>query len=148
MRKRLQPFVILLAEDEPADARLVIFALDQNRVEADVRHLVDGREALAYLRREGERFATAVRPDLILLDLNMPGMDGREFLVAIKQDPALCAIPVVVVSTSEVDRDVRDIYRLGASGYLAKPLDVDEFISGIRLLTDYWMSLVKLPERQ
>lgn len=146
MSKHLQPFVILLAEDEAADAHLVKLALSENRIDAVVQHLVDGREALEYLRRQGERFATAIRPDLILLDLNMPRMDGREFLVAIKQDPALRDIPVVVLSTSEVDRDVRDAYRLGAAGFISKPLDVTEFIAEIRQLTDYWLSLVRLPE--
>ncbi|WP_313951997.1 response regulator [Accumulibacter sp.] len=146
MSKHLQPFVILLAEDEPADAHLVKLALSENRIDAVVQHLVDGREALEYLRRQGERFATAIRPDLILLDLNMPRMDGREFLLAIKQDPALRDIPVVVLSTSEVDRDVRDAYRLGAAGFISKPLDVTEFIAEIRQLTDYWLSLVRLPE--
>lgn len=146
MSKHLQPFVILLAEDEPADAHLVKLALSENRIDAVMKHVVDGREALEYLRRQGERFATALRPDLILLDLNMPRMDGREFLVAIKRDPALSDIPVVVLSTSEVDRDVRDTYRLGAAGFISKPLDVTEFIAEIRQLTDYWLSLVRLPE--
>lgn len=148
MSTRPQRFAILLVEDELADARLVTLALNENRIDASVQHLLDGREALEYLRRQGERFATAVCPDLILVDLNMPRMDGREFLVSIKQDAALCAIPVVVLSTSEVDRDVRDVYRLGAAGYIAKPLDVAEFIIEIRQLADYWMSLVKLPKRR
>ena len=148
IRKPKSPFVILLAEDEPADAHLVELALAKNRVAADLQHVLDGREALEYLRRQGQRFANAVRPDLILLDLNMPRMSGREFLAALKSDPALCAIPVVVLSTSAVDSDVRDSYRLGAAGYVTKPLDIKEFIVEIRQLSEYWLSLVSLPERR
>lgn len=142
----MRPFLILLVEDEPADAHLVRLALTENGVEAELQHVVDGREALEYLRQQGQRFAKAVRPDLILLDLNMPRMNGREFLAAIKCDPALCDIPIVVLSTSEVDRDVRDAYRLGAAGYITKPPDIAEFIDEIRKLSEYWLSLVRLPE--
>lgn len=148
MNKRMFPFVILLAEDEPADAHLVRLALAENRISADLQHVVDGREALEYLRRQGPRFAMVARPDLILLDLNMPRMNGREFLAAVKDDPDLCAIPVVVLSTSEVDRDVRDTYRLGAAGYITKPLNISEFIGEIRQLSDYWLSLVRLPAQR
>ncbi|MCM8596965.1 response regulator [Accumulibacter sp.] len=140
--------VILLAEDEPADAHLFRLALKENHVAADVQHVVDGREALEYLRRQGLRFAAAVRPDLILLDLNLPRMDGREFLAAIKEDGELREIPVVVLSTSRAERDVVAAYRLGAAGYLAKSPDVTEFIRDIRKLTTYWGSVVRLPERQ
>lgn len=140
--------VILLAEDEPADAHLFRLALKENQVDADVQHVVDGREALEYLRRQGLRFAAAVRPDLILLDLNLPRMDGREFLAAIKEDGELREIPVVVLSTSRAERDVVAAYRLGAAGYLAKSPDVTEFIRDIRQLTTYWGSVVRLPERQ
>ena len=146
--KRLSPFVVLLADDEPADAHLVKWALTENRLHVDLQHVLDGREALEYLQREGRRFAMAVRPDLILIDLNMPRMDGREFLAVVKGDPALCDFPVVVLSTSEVDRDVRDSYRLGASGYITKALDVNEFIVEIRQLSEYWISLVRLPENR
>jgi CheY-like chemotaxis protein len=146
--KRSFPFVILLAEDEPADAHLLSLALTENRICVDLQHVLDGREALEYLHRQGRRFALAVRPDLILVDLNMPRMNGREFLAAIKGDPVLCDIPVVVLSTSEVDRDVRDSYRLGAAGYITKPLDISEFIVEIGQLTDYWLSLVRLPENR
>ncbi|MCB1931907.1 MAG: response regulator [Candidatus Accumulibacter sp.] len=148
MSKRTRPFVILLAEDEPADAHLVRLALTENGVQADLQHVVDGREALDYLHQEGRRFATAVRPDLILLDLNMPRMNGREVLAAIKGDPALCDIPIVVLSTSEVDRDIRDTYRLGAAGYITKPPDLARFVIEMRQLSEYWLSLVSLPERQ
>ena len=140
-------FVILLAEDEPADAHLVKTALAENRIMADLHHVVDGREVLAFLRRQGSRFVTAPRPDLILLDLNMPRMDGRECLAALKKDPSLHSIPVVILTTSEVERDVVASYNLGASGYISKPVDIQEFITAVRHLGDYWIKLVRLPYR-
>jgi len=142
------PLRILLVEDDAADAHLVRLAMAETRINATLEHVVDGREALEYLRRETDRFKEALRPDLILLDLNMPRLDGREFLVAVKADVALRAIPVVVLSTSDVERDVLGAYRLGAAGYVAKPLDVSEFIAEIRQLGEYWTSLVRLPERR
>ena len=142
------PLRILLVEDDSADAHLVRLAMAETRINATLEHVVDGREALEYLRRETDRFKEALRPDLILLDLNMPRLDGREFLVAVKADVALRAIPVVVLSTSDVERDVLGAYRLGAAGYVAKPLDVSEFIAEIRQLGEYWTSLVRLPERR
>ena len=139
--------MILVAEDEPADAYLLRLALRESGIAADLQHVVDGREALEYLRRQGVRFAEATRPDLILLDLNMPRMDGREFLAAVKGDAALCDIPVVVLSTSEVERDVLGAYRLGAAGYISKSPDVTEFMNEIRQLGDYCASLVRPPDR-
>jgi CheY-like chemotaxis protein len=140
-------FVILLVEDEPADAHLVQVALTENRILADVRHAVDGREALDYLRRQAPRFADAPRPDLILLDLNMPRMDGREFLAAIKLEKAFRQIPVVVLTTSEVERDVIASYHLGAAGYITKPVDLQQFMAAIRDVGDYWFELVRLPKK-
>ena len=139
-------FVILLAEDEPADAHLVKVAIAENHILADLQHVLDGREALDYLQREGARFAQAVRPDLILLDLNMPRMDGREFLAAVKQMPDFRDIPVVVLTTSEVERDVVASYDLGAAGYITKPVDVVQFMAVIRDLGNYWIDLVRLPK--
>ena len=147
MNAELKPFVILLAEDEPADAHLVKAALNEHRILAELQHVVDGREALDYLRRNGARFADAPRPNLILLDLNMPRMDGREFLAAIKQDPDLRDIPVVILTTSEVERDVVASYNLGAAGYITKPVDVIQFMNAIRDLGDYWFELVRLPQK-
>ena len=139
-------FVILLAEDEPADAYLVKAAITENTIQADLHCVVDGREAIEFLLRQGTRFAQAPRPDLILLDLNMPRMDGREFLAAIKQDESLRDIPVVVLTTSSVQRDVLVSYDLGAAGFITKPVDVHQFFEVIRQLGGYWMSLVKLPQ--
>lgn len=139
-------FVILLAEDEPADAHLVKAALTEARILADLHHVQDGREVLEFLRRQGPRFANAPRPSLVLMDLNMPRMDGRECLAALKADSALRDIPVVVLTTSEVERDVAISYNLGASGYITKAMDIEEFISTLRLLSDYWIKLVRLPK--
>jgi CheY-like chemotaxis protein len=140
-------FVILLAEDEPADAHLVKAALAENEILADLHHVVDGREALEFLRRQGPRFATAPRPNLILLDLNMPRMDGRECLAALKQDEILRDIPVVILTTSEVERDVVASYHLGAAGYITKSVDMLQFIAAIRGLGHYWIDLVHLPRQ-
>ena len=139
------PFVILLAEDEPADANLVKVAISENRILADLHIVIDGREAFEFLRRQGARFADAPRPNLILLDLNMPRMDGREFLAAIKQDPDLRDIPVVVLTTSDVERDIVASYHFGAAGYITKPVDINQFMEAIHHLGDYWFSLVRLP---
>lgn len=146
MSQTVQPLVILMAEDEPADAYLLKLALGESGIAADVQHVVDGREALEYLRRQGPRFAQASRPDLILIDLNMPRMDGREFLAVVKGEADLRDIPVVVLSTSQVERDVLAAYRLGAAGYIAKSPDVDVFINDIRRLRDYWAAQVRWPD--
>lgn len=146
MNPETDAFVILLAEDEPADAHLVKTALTEARILADLHHVQDGREVLEFLRHQGHRFANAPRPNLILLDLNMPRMDGRECLAALKADSALRDIPVVVLTTSEVERDVAISYNLGASGYITKAMDIDEFISTLRQVSDYWIKLVRLPK--
>ncbi len=148
MNKTAQLFTILLAEDEAADAHLVRTALSENHILTDLHHVTDGREALEYLRHQGPRFADAPRPDLILLDLNMPRMDGRECLLALKRDPDLADIPVVVLTTSEVERDVLASYTLGAAGFITKPVDVNQFITAIRDLGVYWFDLVRLPKQQ
>jgi CheY-like chemotaxis protein len=148
MNAPAQLFNILLVEDEPADANLVKVAFSENNVLAEVNWVVDGREALEYLRRDGSRFANASRPDLILLDLNMPRMDGRKCLAALKQDPDLCSIPVVVMTTSGVERDVAASYMLSAAGYITKPVDMVQFMDVIRNLGAYWFALVRLPENK
>jgi CheY-like chemotaxis protein len=131
-----------------SDAHLVKAALKENKILAELHHVLDGREALEYLQRKAPRFENAVRPNLILLDLNMPRMDGREFLDAIKHEPELRDIPVVVLTTSEVERDIVSSYNLGAAGYITKPIDVVDFMAAVRDLSDYWIDLVRLPENQ
>lgn len=140
-------FSILLVEDNPADAYLVRAAFAENHFLVDLRHVSDGIEAFAFLRRSEERFKAVPRPDLILLDLNMPRMDGREFLTAIKKDDDLCSIPVVVLTTSDVERDVVASFKLGSAGYIVKPVDMEQFIAAIRRLEDYWFTVARLPAR-
>lgn len=139
------PFRILLVEDDPADAALAKRAIREGRILCDVRHVQDGEEALAYLRREPPRFADVPRPDLILLDLNMPRLDGRGVLKAVKQDEALRRIPVVVLTTSDADCDVEAIYRLGANSFVTKPMDLQDFFNVVAGLESYWFNIVKLP---
>jgi CheY-like chemotaxis protein len=145
MTTEQERFIILLAEDEPADAHLVKAALTENGIQADLHHVVDGREAFEFLRRQGPRFSAAPRPNLILLDLNMPRMDGRECLAALKEDAALRTIPVVILTTSDVERDVVASYHLGAAGYITKSVDMVQFMAAINGLGNYWIDLVRLP---
>lgn len=140
-------FDILLVEDEPADAHLVRTALKESRVFCNLHHVVDGVEALAFLRRQGEQYRSAPRPDMILLDLNMPRMNGREFLAQVKLDETLRAIPVVVLTTSDVERDIVASFHLGAAGYITKPVDMEQFIDAIRQLGSYWFVLTRLPKK-
>lgn len=142
-----RPFDILLVEDEPADANLVRSALKTNKVFCTLHHVEDGVDALAFLRRQGEKYQNAAQPDLILLDLNMPRMSGREFLAEIKKDAVLSAIPVVVLTTSDVERDVVASYKLGAAGYITKPVDMEQFIDAVRQLDNYWFVLARLPQK-
>ena len=135
---------ILLVEDNPGDARLTLEALKEAKVRNRLSHVVNGVEALAFLRREGE-YATAPRPDLILLDLNLPRKDGREVLSEIKSDDKLKRIPVVVLTTSEAEEDVLRVYNLNANCYVSKPVDLDQFIKVVRSIEDFWLTIVKLP---
>lgn len=138
--------MVLLVEDEPADAHLVRMAFKEGRVLVDIEHVQDGVEGFAYLRGEPP-FSVSQRPDLILLDLNMPRMDGRQFLQQIKADTDLCSIPVLVLTTSDAERDLVSSYTQGAAGYIVKPLEVDDFIRTVRGIGEYWISVVRLPGR-
>ena len=140
MNTATRPFVILLVEDEETDAYLVKWALEENRIWVDLRHVSDGYEALDYLRRIAPSFLDALRPDLILLDLNMPRMAGLECLAAIKQDPALCDIPVVVLSTSYTENDVAASLDLGAVDYFTKPMDIHQFVGAVRVMGERWIT--------
>lgn len=137
---------VLIVEDEAGDARLMQLALRRSGLAFELSAVHDGYQALRFMRREGESFAQAPRPDLILLDLKMPGQSGLDFLSAIKRDAGLCAIPVVVITTSALDADVVASYQRGAAGYLDKPTDVNEFVAAIEKLCQYWFKLVRLPE--
>jgi two-component system, chemotaxis family, response regulator Rcp1 len=140
----MQPVEILLVEDSPSDTQLTIEALKEGRVPSLLRHVEDGVQAMAYLRREGE-FACAARPDLVLLDLNLPRKDGREVLAEIKSDPSLKNIPVIVLTTSNAERDVTQAYDLHANCYLTKPVDFLQFIEIVRSIEHFWFTIVTLP---
>lgn len=135
---------ILLVEDNPGDVRLTQEALKEGKVHNRLHVVGDGVEAMAFLRREG-RYADAVRPDLILLDLNLPRKDGREVLAEIKQDALLKVIPVVVLTTSSAEEDVLRSYNLHANCYIVKPVDLDQFIRAVKFIDDFWLTVVKLP---
>jgi CheY-like chemotaxis protein len=139
-------FQVLLVEDDPADAGLAKRAIKEGRIVCEVHHVKDGVEALDFLRRRGERFQDAPRPDLILLDLNMPRMDGREVLAELKGDPDLKTIPTVVLTTSDVDQDVEASYLQGANSFITKPMGMQDFIDVISRVSNYWFHIVKLPK--
>jgi CheY-like chemotaxis protein len=140
------PIEVLLVEDDPGDVLMTQEAFEEHKVRNKLNVVQDGEEALAYLRREG-RFAEAVRPDLILLDLNLPRVDGREVLQVIKEDQDLRRIPVVVLTTSQADEDIMRSYSLHANAYVTKPVDFDSFIAVVRQIDEFFVSVVKLPPR-
>ena len=139
-----RPVEILLAEDNPGDARLAIEALKDAKVRNSLHWVQDGVEAMAFLRREGE-YADAPRPDVILLDLNMPRKDGREVLAEIKEDEALRRIPVVILTVSKAEEDILRTYDLHANCYVTKPIDLDQFIKVVKAIEDFWLTIVRLP---
>jgi len=140
-------FDILLVEDEPSDAHLVREAINQCKLLCNLHHAFDGLEALAFLRHEGELYKNAPQPDLILLDLNMPRMNGLEFLALIKADERLVSIPVVVFTVSNSEREVESAYLLGVSGFINKPIDSVQFINAVCQLGTYWLTLARLPRK-
>ncbi|QEW05838.1 response regulator [Nitrincola iocasae] len=139
-------FRVLLVEDEPADAHLIRLAFEENNLLVDLRHVSDGVEAFSFLRRQSG-YSDEAQPDLILLDLNMPRMNGLQFLEKIKQEVAFRHIPVVVLTTSDSESDIIRSYDLGASGYVVKPVDIDDFIHQVKTLEDYWITLVRRPQK-
>ncbi|OAQ52684.1 chemotaxis protein CheY [Natrinema mahii] len=141
---RPEPARILLVEDNPGDVRLTKEAFKQGRIENDLYVVSDGTEALDFLSRRGE-YADAPRPDLILLDLNLPGKDGEAVLEDLKVDPKLRSIPVIVLTSSRAEEDIVRSYELHANAYLTKPVDPDEFIETVRAFEKFWFSVVRLP---
>jgi CheY-like chemotaxis protein len=139
-----RPIEILLVEDDDDDVVLTQKALENDRILNRVHRVEDGVEALEYLRREG-RFEFAPRPDLILLDLNMPRKDGREVLRDIKNDEDLKAIPVVVLTTSDAESDIASSYEYQANSYVTKPVDLEKFKKVVATIKEYWFTVVKLP---
>ena len=137
---------ILLVEDNEGDVRLTREALKEGRIRNRLSVVQDGEQALAFLRREGAH-ADAPRPDLILLDLNLPRLDGREVLAAIKNDPALKSIPVVVLTSSRTEQDLLRAYDLHANCFITKPVEFEQFIEVVRSIEDFWLTIVVLPPR-
>jgi CheY-like chemotaxis protein len=143
----VQPIEVLLVEDDPGDVQLTKEAFEEHKVRNHLTVVSDGVDALAYLRRDPGVYPDAVRPDLILLDLNLPRRDGREVLQEIKADPELRRIPVVVLTTSQADEDIVRSYNLHANAYVTKPVDFDRFIAVVRQIDEFFVSVVKLPPR-
>jgi len=141
-----RPIEILLVEDSEGDARLVQEGMRDAKMSNRLHIVEDGVEAMEFLRREG-RFGTAPRPDLVLLDLNLPRMDGRQVLAEMKSDSGLRSIPVVVLTTSDAEQDVLRAYELNANCYVTKPVDFDKFMYVVRQLEEFWVKVVKLPGR-
>jgi two-component system, chemotaxis family, response regulator Rcp1 len=142
-----RPIEILLVEDNPGDVRLTIEALKEAKVRNHLSVAKDGVEALAFLRREGS-YTDVARPDLILLDLNLPRKDGREVLAEIKADASLRAIPVVILTTSRAEQDVLRSYELHANCYITKPVDLDQFITVVKSIESFWLTIVTLPRQE
>jgi CheY-like chemotaxis protein len=138
------PIQILLVEDSPGDVRLTQEVLRDARIANDLHVVGDGEEAMAFLRREGE-YADRPRPDLVLLDLNLPRKDGREVLTEISADPDLQSVPVIVLTTSEAEQDIVRSYQLSANAYITKPIDLSELIAVVRSIETFWLSIVRLP---
>jgi len=141
---RAKPIEILLVEDNPGDVRLTREALKEGKVLNNLSVTPDGIEALAFLRREG-KYANESRPDIILLDLNLPKKNGSEVLAEIKSDPSLRRIPVVILTTSKAEEDVVKTYDLHANCYITKPVDLDQFITVVQSVEEFWFTIVKLP---
>ena len=138
---------ILLVEDNPGDVRLTEEALREGKVKNRLHVARDGVEAIEFLRRQGKH-ADAPRPDLVLLDLNLPRKDGREVLAEIKSDPQLKTLPVVVLTTSSAEADILRTYSLHANCYIQKPVDLDQFVQVVKSIDDFWLTIVRLPKER
>ena len=141
-----RPIDILMVEDNPGDVRLTVEALKEGKVRNNFHTVEDGVKALAFLRREGP-YTDAPRPDLILLDLNLPKMNGREVLAEIKEDPELRRITVVVLTVSKAEQDIIKSYNLHANCYITKPVDLDQFLEVVKSIENFWLTVVMLPPR-
>ena len=141
----VNPIHVLLVEDDPADALLTREALNSQKLHVEIDVAEDGMAALERLRGEGQHVDDALLPDVILLDLNMPRMDGREFLAEIKADERFKRIPVVVLTTSEAEEDILRSYELQAACYLTKPVDFAQFSKLVKSISEFWFTVVKLP---
>ncbi len=135
---------ILVVEDNPGDALLIREVLNSNKIYNSLSFVKDGAEAMDYLHKTGD-FADAVRPDLIILDLNLPRLDGRQVLAEIKSDDKLKQIPVIIMTMSQEEEDILKTYSLHANCYITKPIDLDQFVKVVESIENFWLSLVKLP---
>jgi chemotaxis family two-component system response regulator Rcp1 len=135
---------ILLVEDNEGDARLAIEAMRDSKIRNQLHHVSDGEEAMAFLRKEG-KYAKVPRPDLVLLDLNLPKKDGRQVLAEIKNDDELKRIPVVILTVSSAEEDILKSYNLHANCFITKPIDLSQFMKVVRSVEDFWLTIVKLP---
>jgi CheY-like chemotaxis protein len=141
----VEPIKILLVEDQPADVRLTEEVLKQGKVANELYVAEDGEKAMQFLRQEAE-YSEAPKPDLVILDLNLPRMDGKEVLQAIKSDPAFLKIPVLILTTSAAERDILDAYAHHVNAYITKPIDLDEFVAVVSSIEQFWLSIVRLPD--
>jgi len=146
MNDNIEPIEILLVEDNVRDARLAVETLKESKINNNLYHVKDGIEAMRFLHRQGD-YAGVPVPDLILLDLNLPRKDGREVLAEVKEDLRLRLIPVVVMTSSEAERDLVRSYGLHANAYVVKPLDMDGFVEVVQGVKDFWLTIVKLPPK-
>ncbi len=142
----LEPADILMVEDNAADVELTQYMLKKGKLFINLHVAMDGNEAMDFLRRQGEH-AEAPRPDLILLDLNLPGKDGRAVLAEVKSDPDLKAIPVVVLTTSQSETDITKCYQMGANCFITKPVGMDQFAKVVNFIEDFWLTIVRLPKK-
>jgi CheY-like chemotaxis protein len=142
----MQPIEILLVEDNPGDVDLAREALETGKVRNTLHVVSDGEAAMAFLRRQGQ-YANAPRPDLVLLDLNLPRKDGREVLAEVKSDPDLKRIPVVILTTSKAEEDILKSYNLHANCFITKPLELNQFIKVVQAIEEFWFTIVKLPPK-
>jgi chemotaxis family two-component system response regulator Rcp1 len=144
IRNDLQTINILLVEDNPGDIRLTREVLKEGKIQNTLNVVMDGEEALSFLKKTGQ-YKDVCTPDLILLDLNLPKIDGREVLAEIKSDPNLVCIPVIVLTTSAAEKDIVNTYSNHANCYITKPVDFNQFITVIRAIENFWLTIVKLP---
>lgn len=146
MEKQLKLIEVLLVEDDPQDVEITKEVMEMSKVKLNVNVVGNGAEALAYLKREG-KYEKSSKPDLILLDLNMPKMNGREFLAEMKKDDKINMIPVVVLTTSKAEEDIVKSYKLGASCYVTKPVGLDQFQKVVQAVDSFWFTVVKYPPK-